>query len=79
MERSVKLQQKLGVLSQHRADFLSYLHLAGKKDVYKSVSVVLHYCFLENISDLSEMVGELRLSSIYFCLILFSLLSYLRE
>lgn len=79
MERSVRLLQRLRVLSQDRTDFLSYLHLAGKQDVYKSVSVVLHYCFLANISDLSEMVGELCLSSIYFCLILFSLLSHLRE
>lgn len=47
--------------------------LLEQKQVYKSVSVVLHRYF----RDLNEVVMELCLSSIYFCLALFSLLSCL--
>lgn len=74
MERLVRLHQRLEVLCQCGVDFHSYLHF---EQVYKSVSVVLHHCFLANVCDLKEMVRELCLSSIYFCLTLFSLLSCL--
>lgn len=51
--------------------------LLEQKQVYKSISVASHHCFLANVRDLKEMVRELCLCSIYFCLTLFSLLSCL--
>lgn len=45
--------------------------------MYKSVSVILHHCFLENVHDLKKTGSEICLNSIYFCLTLFSLLSCL--